>query len=107
MDPARDDGRVRRAYGLACGRRDSPGVWIACARADVYDLAHATSHIEADAAISHLRDQCLATSAAACCILAGEYQSGKWMPVDPVRTTELRKRGCMLGDQSCCDKDAH
>jgi TPR repeat protein len=106
-DPARDDQQVRRAYGMACQRRDSPGFWLGCARAEAHDLAHATSHIEVDSAISHLRDQCVAGSAPACCILAGEYQSGTWMPADPVRSIELRKRGCVLGDRRCCDKDTY
>jgi TPR repeat protein len=105
-DPTHDDGRIRRAYGMACERRESPGAWLACTRAEAYELAHATSHLEADSAISHLRDQCLATSAPACCILADEYQSGKWVPADPERTTELRERACKLGEQRCCARGA-
>jgi hypothetical protein len=29
------------------------------------------------------------------------------MPADPVRSIELRKRGCVLGDRRCCDKDTY
>jgi len=105
-EPARDDKRIRRAYGMACARRESPGAWLACARADAFDLAHATSHLEADRAIEHLRDQCVAESAPACCSLADEYQSGKWVPADPSRTAELRQRACKLGERRCCDPGA-
>ena len=102
-----EDGPVRRAYGMACLQRESPGASLACARAGAYDLAHAGSSLEAERTISRLADQCISGSAPACCVLAGEYQSGKWVKADPARTAELRARACTLGDQRCCDVAAH
>jgi TPR repeat protein len=90
---------------LASCRQRSLGSPIACARVAAGDLASASTSLEADQAIANLRELCIRSSADACCALGDQYQSGKWVPADPAKATELRKRACELGRGRCCRPD--
>lgn len=104
-DAPADPARVKRAYQQACQER-SLGAQIACARIAAEELAHASSGLEADRSIANLREMCIHSSADACCVLADQYQSGKWIAADPTRSTELRRRACDLGLGRCCQPAA-
>jgi TPR repeat protein len=97
--------RVRAAYVNACNK-NGPGQGVACVRIAVADLARAKSAIDADRPLDFLRHACERSSAQACCELATEYDRGRWVPADPVKVTEFRRKACDLGAQICCGAKA-
>lgn len=98
---AADSGRVRGAYQVAC-RSDFVGAGVACLRIAAMDLTDALTAPAAEKALSFLREGCSRSFGEACCRLAQEYQSGKWVTADPARVAELRGKACALGQQACC-----
>ncbi len=100
-DPAVDDLALIEAYRTTCGSK-SPGAPLACGRVAVKQLEEAKTSLEADPALAALRESCIQSSGEACCALGAQYQSGRWTPPDPRRTTELRARACELGQRDCC-----
>jgi TPR repeat protein len=98
---AADPGRVRGAYEVAC-RSDFMGVGVACLRIAAADLGDAKTASEAEKVISFLREGCNRSYGEACCRLAEEYQSGRWVTADSDKVTELRTRACVLGQATCC-----
>jgi TPR repeat protein len=70
----------------------------------VETLAAATTPDAADGPLRFLKRSCERGSGDACCALAGEYASGKWLPPDQAHAAELRARACELGRPACCAK---
>jgi TPR repeat protein len=93
--------QLKAAYQAGC-RRGSPAAPVACPRLTIQELAEATLSYEAERRLEELRQFCSRSLGEACCALAGQYATGKWMAADAAKVTELRARACELGQSACC-----
>jgi len=100
-EPPADPAAVQRAYERACRGR-SPAGERACVRLAAIRLAAATTAAEAEPLTTFLQRACERSVGEACCTLAEVYAAGRWGPPDPARASDLRSRGCNLGDEKCC-----
>lgn len=98
---AAEGDRIRAAYLAAC-RDGPPAADVACPRLAVANLAQAPNREDADRSIGLLQDACDRGQGAACCALANQYESGKWVPADAVKASALRSKACAGGQQPCC-----
>lgn len=89
------------AYATACRGGEFAPV-VACPRLAAANLATAKSPPEAEAPLAYLQKDCADSSREACCALAAEYHTGKWVTADRVKAAELRKKACQLGAERCC-----
>ena len=100
-DPERE--RAQDAYRTACrGAQGGVVAQVACTRLHASELAAAQSSFDADSALASLRSECERSSGEACCELAEQQRTGKWMPADADKARELRERACRLGCDRCC-----
>jgi TPR repeat protein len=95
-----------QAYGTAC-THEAPGAGhIACGRLGAMAIARARTKDETDGAFRLLDHACAEASGQACCDLAEAYRAGTGVAADAGRATELRKKACDLGAQTCCPPKA-
>ena len=92
--------KVRQAYARAC-RAEAPGAGIACVRLMGYELASTENREQAEDIVHSLEGGCR-HSPEACCLLAEQYERGKWVKPDATKAAELRAKACARRPGVCC-----
>lgn len=98
---ASGDAERTRAYDRAC-RAGGSVSRVACPRFAIATLDAARIRVDADEPLEALRNWCRTSSGEACCALANEYTTGRWVATEPDRAAELRAKACELGTAACC-----